>query len=186
MGFIRLLDCTLRDSGYLNDWNFGHDNIVNIFEHLAGAKIDIIEIGFLDERRDADTEHTIQPGGDWLDAVYQGLDKGESMVVGMIDYGTCSIENIAPCEQSFMDGIRVIFKKEKRREAIAFCAQIKKLGYKVFAQAVSITSYNDDEFEDLIGLVNDLEPYAFSIVDTYGLLHRKQLIHYFTFATQTA
>lgn len=184
MGSVKLLDCTLRDGGYVNDWNFGYDSIVSIFEHLSGAGIDIIEIGFMDERRSADADHTIQPDGQALDALYRDLDRGGSMIVGMIDYGTCGIERVRPCAQSLMDGIRVIFKKEKRREAIAFCAQIKALGYRVFVQAVSITSYSDEEMEDLIGLVNDLEPYAFSLVDTYGLLHRRQLIHYFTFANE--
>lgn len=184
MGSVKLLDCTLRDGGYVNDWNFGYDNIVSIFKHLSGAGIDIIEIGFMDERRIADADHTIQPDGPSLDAVYGDLDKGDSMIVGMIDYGTCGIEHVRPCSQSFMDGIRVIFKKEKRREALAFCAQIKALGYRVFVQAVSITSYSDEEMADLISLVNDLEPYAFSLVDTYGLLHRRQLIHYFTFADE--
>ncbi len=184
MGSVRLLDCTLRDGGYVNDWNFGYDNIVSIFKHLSGAGIDIIEIGFMDERRSVDADHTIQPDGPALDAVYRGLDKGASMIVGMIDYGTCGIEHVRPSKQSFMDGIRVIFKKEKRREAIDFCAQVKALGYKVFVQAVSITSYSDEEMADLIRLVNDLEPYAFSLVDTYGLLHRRQLIHYFTFADE--
>lgn len=55
--------------------------------------------------------------------------------------------------------------------AIQFC-RVKKLGYKVFAQAVSITSYSDRELLDLVDLVNDLEPYAMSLVDTYGLLHQ--------------
>ena len=32
MSNIRLLDCTLRDGGYVNDWKFGHDNLVGIFE----------------------------------------------------------------------------------------------------------------------------------------------------------
>lgn len=39
-----------------------------------------------------------------------------------------------------------------------FCHEVKKLGYKVFAQAVSITSYSDRELLDLVDLVNDLEP----------------------------
>lgn len=67
------------------------------------------------------------------------------MIVGMIDYGTCGIERMIPAAESFMDGIRVIFKKEKKEGAIAFCRQIKELGYNVFARAVSITSYNDEE-----------------------------------------
>ena len=50
MSDIRLLDCTLRDGGYVNDWKFGHDSLVGIFERLVDANVDIIEIGFLDDR----------------------------------------------------------------------------------------------------------------------------------------
>ncbi len=184
MSKISLLDCTLRDGGYLNDWEFGHDNIVNIFERLVSAELDIIEVGFINESREYDADRTIFPDAVSVNRTYAGLSKGQSMIVGMIDYGTCGIERMIPAAESFMDGIRVIFKKEKKEGAIAFCRQIKELGYNVFAQAVSITSYNDEELMDLIRLVNDLEPYAFSLVDTYGLLHKNQLMHYFEFADQ--
>ena len=50
MGEIKLLDCTLRDGGYVNDWNFGHNNLVSVFERMVDANIDIIEIGFLDDK----------------------------------------------------------------------------------------------------------------------------------------
>ena len=101
------------------------------------------------------------------------------MVVGMIDYGTCSLSNLQPCNESILDGIRVIFKKDKRKEAVEYCAKVKALGYKVFVQLVSITSYNDEELQDLIKLANDIEPYAVSMVDTYGLLQKDSLLHYF-------
>ncbi len=181
---IRLLDCTLRDGGYLNDWEFGHDNIINIFERLVSANVDIIEIGFLNESRTYDSERTIFPDAESVNRTYAGLEKGSSMIVGMIDYGTCGLDKLIPASESFMDGIRVIFKKEKKEDALGFCAKVKELGYHVFAQAVSITSYNDSEFHELIQLVNDLKPYAFSLVDTYGLLHKNQLMHYFTFANR--
>lgn len=181
---VRLLDCTLRDGGYLNNWTFGHDNIIAIFERLVSAGIDIVEIGFIDARQPFDLDRTIQPGSEKLGAVYTDIDTKDAMIVGMIDYGTCPIENIQPCGQSIMDGIRIIFKKEKMYDAISFCRQIKELGYQVFAQAVSITSYSDDELDELLCLVNELEPYAFSLVDTYGLLHKGQLKHYFDRADQ--
>ena len=44
MSNIRLLDCTLRDGGYVNDWNFGHDNLVGIVERLVDAKVDFFVI----------------------------------------------------------------------------------------------------------------------------------------------
>jgi len=182
MGEIKLVDCTLRDGGYLNDWQFGYDNIINIYERLVSAGIDIIELGFLDERREYDADRTIFPGTEKLNLTYQGLSKGKSMLVGMIDYGTCGIERVASCSTCCLDGIRVIFKKAVMYAAIDYCKKIKALGYEVFVQAVSITSYDQRELQELIDLVNELHPYAFSLVDTYGLLHKKQLMKYFDFA----
>ena len=61
MSKIKLLDCTLRDGGYVNDWKFGHDNIESIFERLVDAGVDVIEIGFLDDRRPFDIDRSIMP-----------------------------------------------------------------------------------------------------------------------------
>lgn len=179
MNDIKLLDCTLRDGGYVNDWEFGHNNLVNIFERLVDANVDIIEIGFLDERRPFDINRSIMPDTDCVERIYGGLNRKQAMVVGMIDYGTCDLKNIKPCSESFLDGIRVIFKKHLRKPAMEYCAELKKLGYKVFAQLVSVTSYEDDEMMDLIHIANEVKPYAVSMVDTYGLMHQDNLIHYF-------
>lgn len=179
MGDIKLLDCTLRDGGYVNDWNFGHNNLVSIFERLVDANVDFIEVGFLDERRPFDMDRSIMPDTDCVEKIYGNLDKKNLVVVGMIDYGTCSLEHIKPCKDSYLDAIRVIFKKHLREDAMAFCAELKKLGYKVFAQLVSVTSYEDDEMMDLIRLANEVKPYAVSMVDTYGLMHQNNLKHYF-------
>lgn len=175
---IKLLDCTLRDGGYINDWEFGHNNIVSIIDRLEQAKVDIIEIGFLDDRRPFDINRTIMP-----DTASAGKLLGDqshsAMLVGMIDYGTCKIENLQPASESVLDGIRVIFKKHLMNEAMEFCAQVKALGYKVFSQLVSITSYNDEELMQIIELVNKVKPYAVSMVDTYGLLHPDDMLHYY-------
>lgn len=177
MGCRYLLDCTLRDGGYINDWEFGHDNLVNIFERVVSAGVDAIEIGFLDDRRPFDMNRSIMPDTESARKIYGKLDRKQAMVVGMIDYGTCDISRLQPKRESWLDGIRVIFKKNKLRPAMAFCAQVKALGYKVFAQLVSVTSYSDDELMEVVSLANEIEPYALSMVDTYGLLNPKDLKH---------
>lgn len=126
MNEVELLDCTLRDGGYVNDWEFGHNNLVSIFERLADAGADIIEVGFLDERRRFDINRSIMPDTDCVEKIYGGLDRKKSMIVGMIDYGTCSLAHIKPCRNCFLDGIRVIFKKHLRKEALLFLRSIKK------------------------------------------------------------
>lgn len=179
MRTIQLLDCTLRDGGYINDWEFGRDNLVSIFERIVDAGIDIIEIGFLDERRIFDSNRSIMPNTKCVEKIYGKLKKRQTMVVGMIDFGTCGIENVQSCEKSFLDGIRVIFKKHLSEPALKFCKELKEKGYKVFAQLVSVTSYSDAEIITLIKLANEIKPYGVSIVDTYGLLHQERLLHYF-------
>ena len=174
---VKLLDCTLRDGGYVNDWRFGYSNIVSIFERLVDSNVDIIEIGFLDDRRPFDVDRSIMPDTESASKLYGSLNRRNAMVVGMIDYGTCSIENIQPFSESCLDGIRVIFKKHLMHEAMAYCAELKKLGYKVFSQLVSVTSYSDVELRELIGLVNEVRPYAVSMVDTYGLLYPQDMLH---------
>ncbi|MDD6237515.1 MAG: aldolase catalytic domain-containing protein, partial [Clostridiales bacterium] len=176
---MMLLDCTLRDGGYVNDWRFGKTNIVSIFERLVDANVDIIEVGFIDDRRPFDKDRSIFPDTKSADIIYGDLNKKQAIVVGMIDFGTCAIENLAPCNESYLDGIRVIFKKGKMKAAMEYCGQVKKLGYKVFSQLVSITSYSDDELLELIELVNEVKPYGVSMVDTYGLLDSERLLHFY-------
>lgn len=179
MGNIRLLDCTLRDGGYLNDWEFGQNHLISIYERLVDSGVEIIEVGFLDDRRPFDMSRSIMPDTESANQIWNCTTKKPPMVVGMIDYGTCKIENLQPCEESFLDGIRVIFKKHLMHEAMEFCAQVKQLGYKVFSQLVSITSYDDEDLLELVELVNKVKPYAVSMVDTYGLLHPEDLLHYY-------
>lgn len=176
---IQLLDCTLRDGGYINDWKFGHNNLLSIFERLVNSGVEIIEVGFLDDRRPFDFNRSIMPDTLSASKIWAGIKKRPPMVVGMIDYGTCSIDNIQPCCESFLDGIRVIFKKHLMKEAMEFCRELKAKGYIVFSQLVSITSYNDVELMELINIANDVKPYAVSIVDTYGLLRPDSLLYYY-------
>lgn len=176
---LHLLDCTLRDGGYVNDWNFGHHTITSIYKQLDSAGVEYIEIGFLDDRRSFDSNRSIAPSTECFNKIFKDVKKKQALPVAMIDFGTCNLNNIGDCEDSFIDGIRVIFKKEKIDAALPFCKAIKEKGYKLFIQAISITAYSDLEMLKYIERINDIKPYAFSIVDTYGLLDTKWMTHYF-------
>ena len=179
MKSVSLLDCTLRDGGYINDWEFGHSVITGTYKRLDTADVDYIEVGFLDDRRSFDFNRTIQPNTECFNKVFYGVEKKHAIPVAMIDFGTCDISNIGACDTSFIDGIRVIFKKEKINKALPFCKEIQEKGYKLFIQAISITAYSDAEMLEYIQKINEIKPYAFSIVDTYGLLDNRKLTNYF-------
>ena len=178
-GCIRLLDCTLRDGGYVNDWNFGNGTMTCIYDRLTSAGVDIIEIGFLDDRREFDIERSIQPDTQSLMKAYANVNPKKAMVVAMIDYGTCSIDHVEPREKTFLDGIRVIFKKENMYNAADFGKQLIDKGYKVFLQLVSVTDYEEKDIKALAKYIRPIMPMAVSIVDTYGLMHKEQVFRYF-------
>ncbi len=95
-GTPRLLDCTLRDGGYLNGWDFGSNTLTCVFDRLSEAGIDIIEIGFLDDKYNFDMNRTIQPDTQSLGIAFSKTVGKKPMVVAMIDIGNCDIRNIQP------------------------------------------------------------------------------------------
>lgn len=179
MKSIKILDCTLRDGGFVNNWHFGMGSIKNIVGRLDNAGIDFVEIGFIDGRRKYNKNRTVVPNTELLKPIFENFELYNSKIVAMIDFGTCDIDALTTKDASVLDGIRITFKKKDITPALNFCRQVKEKGYKVFVQPVSITSYSEDEMIKLLLEVNKIEPYSVAIVDTYGLMHRKELIQYF-------
>lgn len=179
MNNIKVLDCTLRDGGFVNDWNFGQNVIQNIYHRLISANIDIIELGFLNEAYPFDINRSIMPHSKYLKTIYRNKVEKGPMLVAMVILGECGIENIDDCQDTFVDGIRVVFKKSQIDEAFKFANKVKDKGYEVFLQPASVTDYSEKEMLELIEQVNEFHPYALYIVDTYGLMHKEQVVKYF-------
>ena len=170
-----MLDCTLRDGGYCNGWKFGQDNIKHIINGLLAANVEYIECGFLSNRVEYDEDKTKFTQLSQIDDIISDGKAGKPCLV-MINYGEYSVDDLPMCSETCIDGIRVAFHKKDVMKAIRFCADIKKKGYLVFAQPMVSMSYTDEEFVTLIHEVNRLKPYAFYIVDSFGMMKRKALM----------
>ena len=48
---IKILDCTLRDGGYINDWEFSNDQILDVIASLEKSNIEIVECGYLNDKK---------------------------------------------------------------------------------------------------------------------------------------
>ena len=81
---INLLDCTMRDGGYVNDWNFGNSIIRYMLQRYINSNIEYVEIGFLDERREFDSNRTIFPNTESVEKIYGGIDKKKTKLMAMI------------------------------------------------------------------------------------------------------
>lgn len=177
MNRVRILDCTLRDGGYINDFRFGNTVIRDIISKLAKASIDIIECGFL-KAGAFDTNRSLYGS---VSAIKQhiGLKNKNLMYVAMIQYGAISEEEVEPCDGMSVDGIRVTFHEHEIEDAFILGKKLMDKGYKVFMQPVGTMTYTDEALLQLIKKINALKPYAFYMVDTLGTMYKNDLLRMF-------
>lgn len=172
---IYLLDCTLRDGGYVNDWHFGADAIFNITKKLVQTGIEYFEIGFVREC-DYNKNYSLFDGNKSVRDMITPKNP-ETKYTGMIDMGRpIPLEKLGKRVEDGFDTFRVIFKKSKIKDAHAYIKDLIALGYEVFAQVVGTDNYTDKEFIDVIEQFNELDIRAFYIVDSFGLIKRKDFL----------
>jgi len=177
MGNFSILDCTLRDGGYINEFKFGKRAIQNIIELLGESGVDIIECGFL---RSGIKDEDVSLFGDVADIKRCITNKrSDIMYVAMVQYGKISNEEIATCDGESIDGIRLTFHEHEIDNAFVFGKQLMEKGYKVFMQPVGTISYTDEALIALIKRINRLKPYAFYLVDTLGTMYQKDIRRFF-------
>ena len=166
---VQMLDCTLRDGGYLLDAKFGDTTIKGMIRKFSEARIDVIECGYL-----KDIPHTPDTCvfSDVDEVIpYLPKERGTSSYVLFADYSRYKAKNLKPCDGKSVDGLRECFMKHERKDAMRIVRIMKDAGYKVYVQPVDIMYYTDNELLELIGWVNEIEPYAFSMVDTFGSMY---------------
>lgn len=178
MNKVHVLDCTLRDGGYCNDWEFGFDNSKKILLGLVEANVEIIECGFITNKVEYNPNNTRFNSVEEVARVIPENKDGK-IFVAMMNYGEYSIDELPIHDGSSVDGIRLAFHKKDLIKALELCEQIKAKGYLVFVQAMVSLSYTDEEFLSMIRRVNSFEPYAFYIVDSFGMMKEKDLTRLF-------
>ncbi|MCD7780603.1 MAG: aldolase catalytic domain-containing protein, partial [Candidatus Gastranaerophilales bacterium] len=179
MNKIKLLDCTLRDGGSLNNWDFGYENIVNIIQYLNDSNIEIIEIGFLQDNVKPTLNKTISNSTDVFDKMLCKINNKKFKAAAMINLCKFNINLLKNKNETLIDEIRLMFKKQDLKQAIDTAVKIKEKGYSLSLNPVSVTSYNKAELITLIKTANMINPEIIYIVDTYGLMDGKETVEIF-------
>lgn len=174
---FKVLDCTLRDGGYVNNFAFGEDTVRKIIAGLVNAGLEYVEVGFFKNTK-SDIETTIFTSFSDVEHLLPAT-KNNSKYFAMIVYGTFDIDKIPEKSQTKIDGIRVTFKGKEIDEALAYIKQIQDKGYIVSANPTGVHQYSDSELLSLIGKINQYNPDIFAIVDTLGLLKSDELLRIF-------
>ncbi|MCL1899410.1 MAG: hypothetical protein FWG11_02625, partial [Promicromonosporaceae bacterium] len=175
---ITVLDCTLRDGGYVNSFKFGRSAISRIVAGLVDAKADYIEVGFLGDGA-ADPDYSLFGSDTMIDEVLPA-DLGSSVITAMIAVDNIELDpqTLRNASDSNLGFIRITFHGEPAEiaKAIDIARVCIAKGYKVSMQPVGTAGYSDEVLLDIISQVNELRPFSFYIVDTLGELYGHELL----------
>lgn len=160
-----VLDCTVRDGGYINDWNFPVEMVKAMYQASSEAGTDIFEIGFLDK----DTTKPI-----WRcctsELVHQVRDGGKTRISAMLEADTVGMKLGTPKETG-IDILRIALNRNMIESSLPNLSQYKKDGYMVFIQMMGITGYKDIDILKTMAIIEKtgIVDYV-NIGDSYGSL----------------
>ena len=171
---IKLLDCTLRDGGYVNSWNWGFAAAKDIIASLTRAGTDIVEVGFLRNVDGYNPDVTVCNTIEELNRLLPAH-TGSTMYSGMAMRSNYDIAKLSPYEGHGIEMLRITAHDYDIREGMDFAREVKARGYKLSINPINIMGYADKDLLWILDQVNEIHPYQFSIVDTFGSMRRRDL-----------
>jgi 4-hydroxy 2-oxovalerate aldolase len=168
------LDCTLRDGGYVNDWEFDTRTTLAIRDGLYDAGVRWIEIGILG----ANALPGRQTKFSNFDEMKPLLENRKIDCHYALMVTTTEADNFEypECSEDTPDVIRIAYFKPELEKTLSLVKKLNDLGYLVFLQAMATFMYTEDELKDMVGKVNNFHPTAFYMVDSFSTMYPSDVI----------
>lgn len=171
---MKLLDCTLRDGGYVNDWRWGFSCAKAIILALTRANVDIVEVGFLRNVGEYVQDVTVCDRIEGLNRLLP-REYGNTMYSAMAMRSNYDINKLSSYNGKGIEMIRITAHDYDIEEGMDFARAVKEKGYKLSINPINIMGYSDKRILWIVDQVNTIKPYQFSIVDTFGSMKRRDL-----------
>ena len=174
--FVKILDCTIRDGGYINNWEFDTKLVREVYRALSKSGVEFVEIGFRGTEKHFDRNKY----GIWRFTPEEHIREAINNIVGakialMADYGKVEIDDFCDADNSVVDLVRIAVHKDNLKGAIALLEQIKEKGYEVSLNVMGYANYSENERKYLVGLLKKVVLDYVCIADSYGSLFPDQI-----------
>lgn len=173
---VKVLDCTIRDGGFLNAWKFDPGVVREVYRAASKAGVDIVEIGYRGSERHFDRAKygpwRFSDEGD-IRAAVSGIDGARVAVMG--DFGAIAADDFPDAAGSPVSLVRVAAHKPELARALQLLQAVKKKGYQVALNAMGAAGYTDAERRGVADLVRDSGLDYVYLADSYGSLFPDQV-----------
>ena len=174
---IKVLDCSVRDGGLINKWQFSDELVRETYIKCAAAGVDYVEIGYKADPNLFDPKEY----GKWrfckeedILQVLEGVERTAKLSC-LVDIGRVRAEDFLPCEESVFDLVRVACYLRDVDKGIALAETIMAKGYEVSLNIMAVsTNLEKDIDEGLAEIAATDIPYVY-VVDSYGSMYSEDI-----------
>jgi len=185
----KILDCTIRDGGYVNNWQFTDEQVKNCYISCSNANIDYMEIGF----RNFNTPDLKKKYGNTFFCYEEYLNKIIGDINGcklavMVTINAFDINDFVPKEQSKISMVRVlmayhgakngddnILDMKQLLDGVKQIEQLINLGYEVSFNIGRIDKISRNQLYEVIDILSKTKISYFTMADTYGSTNLKDI-----------
>ncbi len=175
---IKVLDCTIRDGGLMNNHNFSHEFVRAVYKAVSEAGIDYMEIGYKNSRR----LFSPKDYGKWkfcdeddIKRAIEGIPSKTKLSV-MVDVDRVDFDDVPQKKDSIVSMVRVASYVKDIDKAIFLVNHFADKGYETTVNIMAISRALDNELtESLHQLEEESKALVIYVVDSNGALYQESV-----------
>ncbi|HQE83251.1 MAG TPA: aldolase catalytic domain-containing protein [Candidatus Hydrogenedentes bacterium] len=172
---IKVLDCTIRDGGLMNDWRFSKAMVKDVFAGLAQAGIDYVELGYRADKQ----QFSKDDFGPWRfcdeEDLRETVCQSDARLAVMADVGRTDYNDIVPASESLIRLYRVATYVKDIQEAICLGDHCKKQGYEVSINIMAVSHALEPDLDRALDKLAGTDFDMVYLVDSFGYLQPHQI-----------
>ncbi|MDP7640261.1 MAG: aldolase catalytic domain-containing protein [Candidatus Hydrogenedentes bacterium] len=172
---IKIVDCTIRDGGLMNDHRFDTAMVKEVFEACAEAGVDYCELGYKADKK----QFSPDDFGPWKFSDEEDLRKVarecDTKVSVMADVDRTDYNTILPASESIVALYRVATYAKDVDKAIHLGNHCKKHGYEVAVNVMAVSHVLEPDLDECLKQLADTDFEYIYLVDSFGYLYSEQI-----------
>jgi 4-hydroxy 2-oxovalerate aldolase len=170
---IKVMDCTVRDGGLMNKWQFDDKFVREVFEACVEAGVDYMEIGYISSEKSFSRDEV----GPWKFCSEKDLKRvvgdknGSIKLSAMADIGRVDLDDIPLAVDSSLDMIRVACYAHQVDKAITLAHHCIDKGYEVSINLMAVSGVGEPELSEVLNDISKSRVPIFYLVDSFGSMH---------------
>jgi len=173
---IKVLDCTIRDGGLINNHDFSLDFVRDVYKAISASGVDYIELGYKNSKRlFSETEYGLWKfcEDETIEKVIDGVESKTKISV-MVDVGRVDLDDVKPKKDSPVDMVRVACYVKDVDKAIVMVNHFADKGYETTFNIMAISrDQGPDLDEALYQIEKESKADVVYIVDSFGALYQE-------------